>query len=319
MNQPAAIDLFCGAGGMSLGFRNAGFRIAGAYDSWTPAVAACQRNMRHGKILDLADAEAAAEAILAANPGGADAVCGGPPCQDFSQAGKRIEGARADLTGSFAKLVIALDPGRFVMENVPRAQTSEAWARAKEDLESAGYGVTEIVLDASRFGVPQKRKRLFAFGAKAEGEAGRFLDALEESRADRDLTVREALGDGIGVDHYYRHPRNYSRRAVFSVDEPSPTIRSVNRPVPPNYAGNHLDSADPAGVRSLTIAERSLIQTFPPWWRWRSESGRFSKTAVETLIGNAVPVKLAEAVARAVMAAMADSRESACKSEPPAS
>ena len=307
MSSPAVIDLFCGAGGMGLGFRNAGFRIAGAYDSWTPAIAACQRNMRHGKILDLADPAAAAEAILAANPKGADVVCGGPPCQDFSIAGKRVEGARANLTGSFAKLVIALDPGRFVMENVPRAMSSDAWARAKETLERAGYGVTERVLDASRFGVPQKRKRMFAFGAKAEGEAGRFWSALDAERSERDLTVREALGDAIGVDHYYRHPRSYARRGVFSVDEPSPTIRSVNRPVPPNYPGNHLDSANPAEARALTIAERSLIQTFPPWWRWRSESGKLSVSAIETLIGNAVPVNMAAAVARAVRSAMEDS------------
>ena len=297
--KPAVVDLFCGAGGMGLGFRNAGFRIAGAYDNWTPAVATCQRNMRHGRILDLSDPEAALSAI----GGGGDAVIGGPPCQDFSTAGKRTEGERASLTESFAEIVSGLSPKCFVMENVPRARTSDAWGRARGILEGAGYEVAEHVLDASLCGVPQRRRRLFAFGSRMEGACGRFSESVESRLAESPLTVREALGDGIGVDHYYRHPRNYSRRAVFSVDEPSPTIRGVNRPVPPNYAGNHLDSADPATVRSLTIAERSLIQTFPPWWRWQSEARR-SRSDIELQIGNAVPVNLAAFVARGVLDAM---------------
>ena len=210
--------------------------------------------------------------------------------------GKRIEGDRASLTESFAGIVSELSPKCFVMENVPRERTSGAWARAREMIEGAGYGIAEHVLDASLCGVPQRRRRLFAFGARSGDAVRRFSESVESRLAERPLTVREALGD-IGVDHYYRHPRNYSRRAVFSVDEPSPTIRGVNRPVPPNYAGNHLDSADPATVRSLTIAERSLIQTFPPWWRWQPE-GRRSRSAIELQIGNAVPVNLAAFVAR---------------------
>ncbi|MDR3282838.1 MAG: DNA cytosine methyltransferase, partial [Candidatus Methanoplasma sp.] len=106
------------------------------------------------------------------------------------------------------------------------------------------------------------------------------------------LTLRGYFGDGLGFEHYYRHPRNYSRRAVFSIDEPAPTMRGVNRPVPNGYRGHAGDPVPVEGVRALDTLERSLIQTFPPTFKWTG-----SKTDREQMIGNAVPVKLAEFVA----------------------
>ena len=99
----------------------------------------------------------------------------------------------------------------------------------------------------------------------------------------------------------YRHPRNYCRRAIFSVYEPSPTIRGVNRPVPPNYKRNHLDTADPAEVRALTSYERSRIQTFPKTWRWVLDESSRTKTDVELLIGNAVPINLSRFVGQVAL------------------
>ena len=105
------------------------------------------------------------------------------------------------------------------------------------------------------------------------------------------------MGAEINIKYYYRHPRNYSRRSVFTVFEPSPTIRSVNRPVPPCYSGNHLDSAPPTSVRPLTSFERSQIQTFPRSWDWSACS---SNTVLETNIGNAVPMKLASLIGEGI-------------------
>ena len=111
------------------------------------------------------------------------------------------------------------------------------------------------------------------------------------------MTVRDYLGDQLGLEVYYRHPRNYNRRGVFSIDEPSPTIRGVNRPVPQGY---RLNSCDPEGVdltavRPLTTIERSYIQTFPADFKF---SG--TKTNLEQMIGNAVPVNLGKFVAQAI-------------------
>jgi DNA (cytosine-5)-methyltransferase 1 len=106
------------------------------------------------------------------------------------------------------------------------------------------------------------------------------------------MTIRDYFGNSLGVNHYYRHPRNYNRRGIFSIDEPSPTVRGVNRPLPKGYKGHSADSAPISNdIRPLTTLERSYIQTFPKNFQW---SG--TKTALEQLIGNAVPVKLAEFV-----------------------
>ena len=60
-------------------------------------------------------------------------------------------------------------------------------------------------------------------------------DCLNKNLADHDMTVAEALGDKIDIQYYYRHPRSYVRRGIFSVNEPSPTIRGVKRPLPQGY------------------------------------------------------------------------------------
>src|SRR3546814_3143548 len=106
------------------------------------------------------------------------------------------------------------------------------------------------------------------------------------------MTVRRFLeqeGDGLTFEHYYRHPRSYSRRGIFSVDEPAPTMRGTNRPMPPNYRRHEGDTTDPSAgeVRALSAAMRARIQTFPTAYRWIGP-----RTHVEQMIGNAVPVRL---------------------------
>ena len=104
--------------------------------------------------------------------------------------------------------------------------------------------------------------------------------------------MHDYLGSSLGLEHYYRHPRSYARRGVFSIHEPSPTVRGVNRPVPPNHPGHPGDTAPVASVRPLTTLERSYIQTFPQDFNWPG-----TKTNLEQMIGNAVPVKLGRYVA----------------------
>ncbi|MCF0233793.1 MAG: DNA cytosine methyltransferase [Thermoguttaceae bacterium] len=110
-------------------------------------------------------------------------------------------------------------------------------------------------------------------------------------------TLRDYFGDSLGFEHYYRHPRNYNRRGIFSIDEPAPTMRGVNRPFPKGYPGHKSDSCKAfKGIHVLTTHERSLIQTFPENFKWCG-----NKTDVEQMIGNAVPVRLAQFVAECVI------------------
>lgn len=288
------VDLFCGCGGMSLGFQNVGFNIVAAFDNWEPAVDVYRANFDHSVIkCDLVD-PATDELVGKFNP---DLIIGGPPCQDFSSAGpNNHSSARASLLERYVDIIEAAKPSYFVMENVPRARLRPVFKRAESRLRAMGYGLSLRVLDACRCGVPQQRQRLFLVGAT--GTKDGFLNLyLEEGLSAEPLTLRSFFGSSLGTDYYFRVPTNYGRRGVFSIDEPSVTIRAIDRPIPRGYLG-HPEDPVPIGpkVRAFTVIERSYIQTFPESFKF--EGG---KSNLNTMIGNAVPVKLAEHVARALL------------------
>lgn len=291
-----AVDLFSGCGGLSLGLIKSGIKVIGAFENWQPAIDVYKKNFEHPVYnLDLSNVETAIEEIEVLRP---DLIAGGPPCQDFSSAGKRDENlGRADLTVCFAKIIAGVSPEWFIMENVDRAAKSVAFQEAKQIL-SQQYGLTMVILDASRCGVPQKRKRLFLIGRL--GEPNNFLLPGLLGGLTRDsLTVKNYLGDRINTEFYYRHARSYARRGIFSVNEPSPTIRGVNRPIPPEYKLHKGDATtDLSTVRPLTFKERALIQTFPSDFDW----GNSNKSNIEQIIGNAVPVNLGAYVGNQIMA-----------------
>ena len=150
------IDLFAGCGGLSLGFQRTGFDIVAAFEFLDVAANCYQQNFKHPVFrVDLSNT---AEAISIISDFSPEVIIGGPPCQDFSFAGKRVEAGRASLTGSYAEIVTAICPKYFVMENVDRARNSNAYAMARDKFKAVGYGLTEVVLDASKCGTPQKRK-----------------------------------------------------------------------------------------------------------------------------------------------------------------
>lgn len=308
---PDIVDLFSGCGGLSMGFQKAGFEILGAYDNWEHAVATYNLNhpdeQKVAEVLDLSDTDATIEELSKfSRPGESyPAIIGGPPCQDFSSAGKRVEGDRADLTEKFALIVEEFQPEFFLMENVSMAAKAGVYRRAIQHMRSLGYQVEPMVLDASRMGVPQRRKRLIAFGSKDHSLVARVLEAWEDNLESDPMTIRQYFREvenrELDFDHYYRHPRSYSRRGVFSVDEPSPTIRGVNRPIPRTYSGHPGNPVGVEGLRQLDTSERAQIQTFPADFKFNC-----SQTNAEQLIGNAVPVRMGEYLAVWIAAALKD-------------
>lgn len=288
------VDLFSGCGGLSLGFENAGFDVVAAYDNWQPAIAVHEANFTHPIFnVNLSDEDTAIKHIAKYQP---EMIIGGPPCQDFSSAGKRDENnGRGDLTISFAKIISALRPAWFVMENVSTITKSTKLAVARDMFKQSGYGLTQIVLNAALCGVPQRRKRFIMIGHLGEQDDF-MLETIKKRISDKEMTVKDYFGERLNINYYYRHPRSYARRGIFSVNEPSPTIRGVNRPIPNGYK---IHSNDPiqslVGVRPLTTKERSMIQTFPEDFIFIG-----GKSDLEQMIGNAVPVKLGEFVASAI-------------------
>jgi len=236
------LDLFCGCGGMSLGFQTAGFEIVAAIDNWREAIDVYQANFSHDAIeLDLTNEEETLKILKKYAP---DMIVGGPPCQDFSSAGKRdITLGRADLTYNYANIVCKYQPSWFVMENVDRITKSHILRDVTDQFIKNKYGLTAVILDASYCNVPQARTRFFLIG-HLNGKNNELLNIFKRRLSKYPMTIRDYLGDELGLQYYYRHPRNYNRRGIFSIDEPSPTIRGVNRPIPSGYKKNSCDPKD---------------------------------------------------------------------------
>ncbi len=296
------VDLFSGCGGLSLGFQNAGFEIKSAFDKWEPAVKVYRENFNHPIYDTDLGSEEGLEFVKSLKP---QMIIGGPPCQDFSSAGKRDETlGRADLTVSFANIVSETQPEWLVMENVERIMKSHILKDALQIFKNAGYGISYQVLDASYCGVPQARKRFFLVGHKYSSD--NFLNPyFSKNQSTKQMSVFDYLGNSLNVEYYYRHPRSYMRRGVFSIYEPSATIRGVNKPIPKGYKKHDGDPVEiTEKVRPLTTKERSLIQTFPEDLIFNG-----TKTDLEQIIGNAVPVKLAEFVANCINEYIKDKQE----------
>ncbi len=184
-NYPTVVDLFCGAGGMSLGFESAGFRTILGVDFDRRANQTFAANIRaRGVVHDLNNVTDFRVFFAEHGVHQVTGIIGGPPCQGFSRVGKgrirhrdRLKGhqepqrdPRNHLYQQFLAAVAALRPLFFVMENVPDLASYEdddgelLADRIQEEFEHLGYAVDRRVLRASDFGVPQNRKRLFFVG-----------------------------------------------------------------------------------------------------------------------------------------------------------
>lgn len=188
VNAPTVLDIFCGAGGMSLGFQNAGCQILGGIDENKYAIETHHKNFSSCKlktpaqdIRELKDLSA-----LGIKPGEVDILIGGPPCQVFSRVGigkmKKLgrnieEDHRNFLYKEFIRFLSYYQPLAFVMENVDNLANKElnfsvicrelAVGISQNRKNYPGYNINYRILDSSNFGVPQRRNRLFIIGIRS--------------------------------------------------------------------------------------------------------------------------------------------------------
>ena len=183
--RPWAVDIFCGAGGLSLGLEDAGFSVIAAADSDPVSTETHAANIQG--LTWTGDLSNPADFIRQLDEWGIESVdllAGGPPCQPFSRAGtskignlvrsgtRQANDDRADLWRSFFAIVDRLKPRAMLLENVPdfaQAQGGAVLIALIEELRSRGYGVHLDVLEARRFRVPQHRSRLFVVGITGDG------------------------------------------------------------------------------------------------------------------------------------------------------
>lgn len=233
-----AIDLFCGAGGLSRGFMDAGFNILVGCDNDQDALNTFSLNHSGGIALnaDLSKQETVKKIMEIAGGNKIDVVIAGPPCQSFSLTGKRRYGVLDDPRNYLYKAVVDLigqvKPKGFVIENVPGLYSMHKGNIREEILRSLrelGYNVECKILLAADYGVPQTRKRLVFMGVRSDIGKPRFPIPTYGPTTDKKyITCEEAIDDlpsredgnvGVSPDKYTHAPNtDYERKMRGSCD-----------------------------------------------------------------------------------------------------
>lgn len=207
--RPTAIDLFAGAGGFSLGLEQAGFNVVAAVEKDPIHALAHKYNFPEttticADLSSLAPKELLSKAGLQA--GKLDLLAGGPPCQGFSLMGHREAGdARNSLIFDFLRMVIAIRPRYFVMENVEglvRGEMSGMVGELLEAFDDGGYAIRFPIriMNAANYGVPQNRKRVFLLGTRKGLRQPKYPEAATSLTP----TVSDAIGDLPALEDYSR-------------------------------------------------------------------------------------------------------------------
>lgn len=324
---PKIVSLFAGAGGMDLGFKAVGFKIAFAVDAADAAIKTHKKNFPRTKSItdDLIKLKPAGvlKHIRAVVPEGERiAVIGGPPCQGFSRAntGSKADDPRNRLPSLYLKIVRELQ--RFytvefiVFENVLGIRDkkhTKTFASLIRGIKKLGFDVTQKELCAVDFGVPQNRRRIVLSGLREGQGYSKVIPRKRKGIA----TVRDAIGAlpqpvfferNLNPEKFGTHPNHWTmqpKSARFGKPAaPSGDCRSFKRLkwdlASPTIAFGHREiPVHPDGLRRLSIYEAMILQGFPTKFILK---GNLSEQAEQ--ISNAVPPPLARSVAAAVVRAL---------------
>ncbi len=322
-----AVDLFAGAGGLTLGLEDAGVNVVGFVEYWEPSIKTHLMNFPNSKLLgkditQLTDTEIKkikSEMDI-------DLVVGGPPCQGFSFAGKRdLNDPRNNLFLEFVRFVKIINPKYILLENVfgMHAMKDDDGNRVtdivKSEFKKIGYDIECYLVSADNFGVPQARKRVIFLG----NNIGEKLPPKIEWDLLKKNTFRDACGDlkslgsGEKSNDKYHFAQKHNERHIkwLSVTPEGKSAHENKDPEyrPPSgykttYKRMYWDKPAPAvttcftsissqnnvhpkDTRSISIREALRLQTFPDYFEF---SG--SVTDIRKQIGNAVPPLLAKRI-----------------------
>jgi len=333
----SVVDVFCGAGGLSFGFQREGFDIVAGIDvdeaCRHPYTTNLDAPFLRRDVASLT-AEGVSELFIDGCP---KVLVGCAPCQPFSSYNQKNEDPNWQLLSRFAELIVATEPDVVSMENVPRLLNFRGGAVFKDfvkTLRSAGYTASFDVLYGPDFGLAQTRSRLVLIAAKGEApelpmptHAGRHrtvmeeigcLPALEAGQANdadplhcasglSDLNRRRIAASQPGgtwrdwpeelIAKCHRDERGRGYSAVYGrmeAGKPSPTITTQF------YGFGNGRFGHPEQDRALSLREGAMLQGFPRDYSFVSDGQSISTSRVGRMIGNAVPVPLARAIARSV-------------------
>lgn len=332
----AVVDLFCGAGGLAYGLKSAGLDIKAGVDLDPSCKFPLEENT--GAVFACRDVADVKSADLKAWFGDAQVrvLAGCAPCQPFStysQSRKSVD-SRWTLLKHFQRLAIATRPEIVTMENVPGLASQDVWKRFIAALSRAKYRVSWSEVACDEYQVPQSRRRLVLL-ASLLGPI-----ELRKSDAKLKMTVREAIGDlpRLAAGSYWEHdplhataslsPTNLKR---IRASKPGGTWRdwpeemradchrkSTGKTYPSVYGRMEWDKPAPTMTtqcygfgngrfghpeqdRAISLREAAIIQSFPRDYRFIKPGDPVTFERLGTLIGNAVPPKLGEAIGHSIL------------------
>jgi DNA (cytosine-5)-methyltransferase 1 len=317
-----AIDLFSGCGGMSLGLKQAGFNVVAAVELDELAAETYRRNHKNVMLVQR-DVRRVSPLILRRDlglkRGQLDLLAGCPPCQGFSSmttknGGKKVTDPRNDLVFEMIRFAKEFEPRAVMLENVPALRADQRFASFLRRLRKQGYKVSYEVLDASKYGVPQRRKRLVLLASKRKapefarpsaptktvrntisalpkaGASGDPLHDVQHLMTDRVATLIRSIPSNGGSRNSLPKKMQLKCHKTFdgfkdvygrmTWDEVAPTITSgcINP-----SKGRFLH---PKENRAITLREAALLQTFPRKYYFSMSTGKYNTAR---MIGNALP------------------------------
>ena len=219
MSKLKVIDLFAGCGGLSLGFKKAGFDVLGHVEIDKDCCETLNKNASFKEAVinvDITDHSSCLKQLKKSGINQVDGIIGGPPCQAYSIAGRNKDENKMDedprnfLFESFDYLLNRFKPNFFIFENVTGMLSAKPFGidineQISESFKKSGYFVNKdfrsCVFDMSEFGVPQKRKRVIIFGIRKSGNDNyeeivkSFYEEMNNKKKKKNKTVKDAIGD----------------------------------------------------------------------------------------------------------------------------
>ncbi len=298
IDKPSIAELFCGPGGMGLGFGRH-FDIQYAVDISMPAFQTYQANhpgiqVQRKDVHDISGVRGDFDGITG--------VIGGPPCQQWSRRNirKKEDDPRRLLPGEYMRLVEEIRPGFFCLENVPYTPEAEKLKIVKVG-KALGYNIASHCINAADFGAAQSRRRWVVIGLRH----GLWTPA-RIIRPIAPRTVRDAL-QGLSNNWGFMWSRpdtleklsratsewtsltgeadKYNTIVKLQQDRPAPAVVNVKK----------VYMVHPTENRNISLAEAAALQGFPQDYRWHG-----TQREIAQMIANAMPVELAEAIAKSI-------------------
>lgn len=339
MTRIGAIDVFCGAGGLTHGLQVAGVNVVAGIDLDPACRYPYERNNRAEFLLRDVSTVDPAELCELYLPGETRLLAGCAPCQPFSTYTQKRKGRGGDqrwrLLEAFTELVVGVQPDLITMENVPRLQRHQVYSRFTRRLRREGYLVSSHEVDCRLYGIPQTRKRLVILASrlgpiqlippthKIEGcptvrdtisalapiEAGGHSasDRLHRSMRLSDLNlrrIRQSQPGGTWADWDEDLIANCHRKATgrrySSVYGRMDWDSQAPTITTECYFYGSGRYGHPEQDRALSLREAALLQTFPKGYRFVPGSEPVRFKTVGRLIGNAVPVRLGRVIGRSL-------------------